>query len=121
MKLTTGNTLLLSIGFAILAIAAGVSTSFFHAGYGILFFLLGTTTVLLLLLVGKIREDIHKQKKSEEKFRSLLDAAPDATVIVNNRGIIEMVNLQAERVFGYNRFEMIGKSVELLIPGNLRK
>jgi len=57
---------------------------------------------------------------SERKFRALLEAAPDAMVIVNDHGHIALVNAQAERMFGYRRSELIGESVSELIPKRLR-
>ncbi|HKO79431.1 MAG TPA: PAS domain S-box protein, partial [Chitinophagaceae bacterium] len=72
------------------------------------------------LLVSASVRDITDRKKAEEKFRSLLDSAPDATVIVNEKGVIQMINLQTENLFGYSRDEMIGQPVEILIPEELR-
>ena len=43
-------------------------------------------------------------------------SAPDAMVIANEKGIIEIVNTQAEKLFGYTRQEMMGKPIEYLIP-----
>jgi PAS domain S-box-containing protein len=60
--------------------------------------------------------DITDEQRAEERFRGLLEAAPDAMVIVDARGGIVLVNSQAERVFGYDRGELLGKPVELLIP-----
>ena len=60
--------------------------------------------------------DITQRKQAEERFRGLLEAAPDAIVIVSEQGHIQLVNLQAERLFGYARREMIGQSVEMLLP-----
>jgi protein-histidine pros-kinase len=56
----------------------------------------------------------------EEKFRSLLEAAPDAIVIVNEGGRIVLVNSQAERLFGYQRAEILDQPVEILVPSALR-
>ena len=57
---------------------------------------------------------------SERKFRGLLEAAPDAMVIVDGHGHIKLVNAQAERLFGYRRHELIGQSISELIPKRLR-
>jgi PAS domain S-box-containing protein len=71
-------------------------------------------------LISASVRDITDRKKAEDKFRSLLDAAPDATVIVNETGTIQMVNHQTENLFGYSRGELIGQMVELLIPSELK-
>jgi PAS domain S-box-containing protein len=54
--------------------------------------------------------------RMEERFRGLLESVPDAIVIVNSRGEIDMVNSQAERLFGYARQELLGRPVEMLVP-----
>jgi len=57
---------------------------------------------------------------SERKFRALLEAAPDAMVIVDGHGHIALVNAQAERMFGYRRQELVGQGISELIPQRLR-
>ncbi len=65
--------------------------------------------------------EIAQRKKAEEKFKGLLEAAPDAMVITNEKGEIVLVNLQTENMFGYTKEELIGKLVEILIPSELHK
>ncbi len=66
----------------------------------------------------KLAEETSRQ--NEEQFRALLDSAPDGMVIVNGEGRIVLVNAQAERLFGYQREEMVGQFVEMLIPAAAR-
>lgn len=64
--------------------------------------------------------DISERKHQEERFRRVVEAAPNAMVMVNQHGVIEMVNAQAERVFGYSRADMLGQPVEMLVPDQFR-
>ncbi len=65
--------------------------------------------------------DISARKKAEQRFRALLETAPDAMVIIDRAGCIVLVNVQAERLFGHSREKMIGQRVEMLIPERLRE
>ncbi len=67
------------------------------------------------LVCAAIR-DITDRKRIEERLRRLLDSAPDAMVIAGNDGRIVLVNTQTEKLFGYNREELLGQPVEVLVP-----
>jgi two-component system, sporulation sensor kinase E len=58
----------------------------------------------------------QKIKVNEDKFKALLESAPDAMVIVDETGTIGIVNKQLEKLLGYHRQELVGKPVEFLIP-----
>lgn len=64
--------------------------------------------------------DISTDSQFEERFRRVVESAPNAMVMINRNGLIEMVNTQAEQVFGYGREEMLGQLVELLVPERFR-
>ncbi|MFN3136106.1 MAG: PAS domain S-box protein [Allomuricauda sp.] len=64
-------------------------------------------------------QDITEQRMSEIKFRGLLDSAPDTMVIVDRNGIIQLINKQAEKMFGYKSSELIDKHVTVLVPNRL--
>ena len=60
--------------------------------------------------------DISEIKRGEERFRLAVEASPNANVMVNEQGRIVLVNQQTEKLFGYSRDELIGQSVEMLVP-----
>jgi PAS domain S-box-containing protein len=80
-----------------------------------------------ILVTAAIR-DISVRKKAEkhlaqmeERYRGLLEAAPDAMVVVNQAGEIVLLNVQAEKQFGYKRDELLGQKVKNLIPEGFAK
>ncbi len=63
-----------------------------------------------------LRQQDEVLGKAEQKFRFLLEAAPDAMIISSGHGEISLVNSQAEVMFGFRREDLIGKSMRLLVP-----
>ena len=64
--------------------------------------------------------DIHDRKQAGEHMRLAVEAAPNAMIMADEHGTITMVNSQAERLFGYARVELLGESVEMLLPERFR-
>lgn len=69
---------------------------------------------------SKVTRDITERKRSEERFRMVVEAAPNAMIMVDREGRMTLVNLQAEKLFGYPREVLIGQPVEMLVPRSAR-
>lgn len=67
-----------------------------------------------------LEEQIAQRQRAEDQFRALLEFTPDPIVIVNMDGVIVLVNVQAVKIFGYTREEMLGKPIEMLVPESFR-
>ena len=85
-------------------------------------FLASVTVTALRDPAGNLRgfsefsHDLSESKESGAKYRGLLEAAPDAMVVVNQAGEIVLLNVQAEKQFGYSRDELVGQKVKNIIP-----
>ncbi|HET6560683.1 MAG TPA: PAS domain S-box protein [Marmoricola sp.] len=69
-----------------------------------------------VVAASAIVRDVTERVRLEGRFRSLVEAAPDAMVIVDGDGRIELVNKQTERIFGHSRDELLGQPFEMLVP-----
>lgn len=77
-------------------------------------------TAALSKAIGELQFEMNERKRAEEKFRDLLESAPDAMVITDAGGIINLVNSQTETMFGYTRKELLGQRIEILLPHRFR-
>jgi two-component system sensor kinase FixL len=66
------------------------------------------------------KRDVQKLTESEARLRSVVDAAVDAIIVIDERGLIEAFNPGAERMFGYRGEEVFGRNVNLLMPAPYR-
>lgn len=79
------------------------------------------------LLTRSIQYSIQRKqteealRKSEERFRLIVISAPSAMIVVDKEGIITLVNSSAEKLFGYNTRELLGRPMELLVPEHFRE
>ena len=64
--------------------------------------------------------DITERKRMEQRFRATVESAPTAIVMIDQAGMIVLVNAELERLFGYDREELLHKTIEVLLPERFR-
>jgi PAS domain S-box-containing protein len=69
----------------------------------------------------EIKESELRLRETEQFYRSVLELAPDGMMVVDAEGVIQLVNAQTEKLFGYTRDELVGQSVEKLVPEDIRE
>lgn len=62
-----------------------------------------------------------ERTRAEALFRDLIEFAPNAIVVINEHGVIEIVNACTEKIFGYAREDIVGQPCEMLVPGSLKE
>jgi PAS domain S-box-containing protein len=75
----------------------------------------------IIAIAMQRKRDEEAVRRSETYFRGLLESAPDGMAIINSQGCILLVNKESERLFGYERSELIGKKIETLVPERYRQ
>ena len=70
--------------------------------------------------ISAIERDVTDRARTEARFRDLVEAAPDAIVIVDDSGLITLVNAQTELLFGHHRDRLVGQPIEILVPRRFR-
>ena len=77
-------------------------------------------TILLLMLDTKYADN-RRLQLSEQRVKQVINSAPQGMIVINAKGVIEQVNRSVIKLFGYTREELIGQSIEMLLPVNLRE
>lgn len=79
----------------------------------LLFLLVGSAIVALAALLNKVVDRLFVQ---EQNIRALLESTPEGIVVVDRSGVITTVNRSTEELFGYERVELLGQPIEVLVP-----
>lgn len=96
------------------------AASLFRIVAGILCVAFALAVGLLLLHYRLLEAELEGRAAAETKFRTLMESAPDALVVVDGGGKMVLANAQVERIFGYRREELLGREVEILLPERFR-
>jgi PAS domain-containing protein len=78
-------------------------------------------TGIIVTLVTLLNNALERVLAQEQNVRVLIESAPNGIVVVDDRGIIRSVNRATEKLFGYDRLELLGQSVEVLVPASQAK
>jgi PAS domain S-box-containing protein len=79
---------------------------------------IGTLAYSFNKMSEKLERSILELEQAQNKFKGLLESAPDAIIIMDNEGIIKLVNAQAEKLFEYNRNDLLSQPISLLVVDN---
>lgn len=66
-------------------------------------------------------QDVSESKRSEQRFRTMVEGAPNAMIMVDEQGKIVLVNPQTTKLFGYGGAELMGQPIEMLVPERFRR
>jgi two-component system sensor kinase FixL len=108
----------------------GERAGFFGKEFGVALMITAVAVILTTLIwwtsESVFREETRRRlaqealRRSEAKFKSLFEGSPDAIIVVDSEGVIRSVNLQAEKLFGYSRDQLLDQHIEKLLPARLR-
>jgi PAS domain S-box-containing protein len=80
----------------------------------------GELTEAFNTMLSQIERQAADLESANQRFRIAVEAAPNALIMVDEAGVMVMVNAQAEKMFGYSREELVGQSVDMLMPQRMR-
>ena len=102
--------------FGVLGVYSSTNRSFSSVDVN---FLRSVSNIVAVAIQRK--HDEQAVRRSEMYFRGVLESAPDGMAIVNSEGRITLINKESERLFGYERAELIGQKIEVLVPERYRQ